>query len=60
MNREDLWIVFENNREDNVVFWAVIDRTSRTVLGHGISNTSDGAVEHAEELVERVMEGTNG
>jgi hypothetical protein len=56
MNREDLWIVFENNREDNVVFWAVVDRVNRVVLGHGLSNTSDGAAEHAEELIAKLVE----
>lgn len=60
MNREDLWIIFENNREDNVVFWAVINRANRTVLGHGISNTSEGAVQHAEGLISNLVEETNG
>ena len=59
MNREDLWIVFENNREHHVVFWAVIDRVNRVVLGNGISNEPDVAAAHAEELVEKLVGSTN-
>lgn len=59
MNREDLWIVFENNREDNVVFWAVVHRVNRVVLGHGLSNTSDGAAQHAEQLIETLVGSAN-
>jgi hypothetical protein len=57
MNREDLWIVLENDREHNVVFWAVIDRVNRIVIGQGLSNQTDTAAEHAEALVNQLVGG---
>ena len=57
MNRDDLWIVLENDREHGVVFWAVIDRVQRVVLGQGLSNQGDTAAEHAEKLVNQLVGG---
>ena len=57
MDREDLWIVLENNRENNVVFWAVIDRVNRIVIGQGLSNEIDTAAQHAEQMVNDLVGG---
>ena len=57
MKREDLWIILENDRENNVVFWAVINRVDRTILGQGLSNQIDFAVERAEDLVNQLVGG---
>jgi hypothetical protein len=57
VNRDDLWIVLENDRENSVVFWAVIDRVQRVVLGQGLSNQTDTAAEHAEQLVNKLVGG---
>jgi hypothetical protein len=57
VNRDDLWIVLENDRENSVVFWAVIDRVQRVVLGQGLSNQTDTAAEHAEQLVNQLVGG---
>jgi hypothetical protein len=57
MKREDLWIILENDRENNVVFWAVINRVDRTILGQGLSNQIDFAAERAEDLVNQLVGG---
>jgi hypothetical protein len=40
-----------------VVFWAVINRVDRTILGQGLSNQIDFAAERAEDLVNQLVGG---
>lgn len=56
MKRSSLWVILENDWDNHIVFWAVIDRHTRKVLGSGLSNKVDSAAQHAEELIKTLTE----